>query len=68
MRVRDCETQGLKSSWMSLLRGISLLNHCWYAVIMEDKWQDAQVLFGWINQPLSFPHIKDVLMIRRDLE
>lgn len=47
--------------------GSSLPNHCWYAVIAEDKRTNAQVLFGWIKQPL-ISHIKESVVIKKELE
>lgn len=54
---------------MSAWRGINLLNHRWYAVIVEDKYRDPQVLCGQIKKPFSFfSHFKELLMIRWDIE
>lgn len=47
--------------------GSSLPNHCWYAVIVEDKRTNAQVLFGWIKQSL-ISHIKESVVIKKELE
>lgn len=58
---------GFKSCGMRVWGGISLLHLRWYAVIVEDEWQDAAILVSGIKRPFSFSHFKELVLIR-DLE
>lgn len=52
-RIKDCEAQGLESSWMSVSRQDQFTQSPLACGNLREH-QDAQVSFGWIKRPFSF--------------